>query len=89
MKHLQITVSGRVQGVWFRAKTKEKADELGICGIVKNMANKKVYIEAEGPPEELRQFVSWCKEGPRLAYVDELVQEPGTLKNYTSFSIMR
>lgn len=89
MKLVQITISGRVQGVWFRAKTKEKAEQYGIRGIVKNLVNGKVYIEAEGSAENLAVFVDWCKVGPKLAHVAEIVQESGDLKNYADFHIVR
>ncbi|MDG1850558.1 MAG: acylphosphatase, partial [Gammaproteobacteria bacterium] len=47
MKHINVTVSGRVQGVYFRATTKEVADTLGVTGFVKNQADGSVYLEAE------------------------------------------
>ena len=47
MKHLDIIVEGKVQGVFFRAATKAVADQLGVKGFVKNLANGTVYIEAE------------------------------------------
>jgi len=48
MKHLNITVKGVVQGVFFRASTKDQADQLGICGLVRNEQDGSVYVEAEG-----------------------------------------
>jgi acylphosphatase len=47
-KHFNIRISGRVQGVFFRASTKAKAEELGISGFVQNEPDGSVYIEAEG-----------------------------------------
>ena len=77
MKHLNITVKGRVQGVWFRARTKEKAEQFGICGFVKNLINGDVYIEAEGAAEPIAEFLKWCKVGPALAHVEEIIKESG------------
>jgi len=48
LKHLNITISGRVQGVWFRKHTETKAIELGVHGFVANKENGNVYVEVEG-----------------------------------------
>jgi acylphosphatase len=48
MHHYQITVSGKVQGVWFRKSTQDKARELGLRGFVRNQPDGSVYIEASG-----------------------------------------
>ena len=47
-KHLDIKISGKVQGVFFRDETKNKAEQLGLVGFVENTEDGKVYIEAEG-----------------------------------------
>ena len=72
---LAITVSGRVQGVWYRASAKAKADELGIAGTVRNLPDGTVYIEATGPADQLEAFVIWCNDGPELARVDHVAVE--------------
>jgi len=56
MRHLNIRVSGKVQGVFFRASTKEQADQLGVKGFVRNEPNGDVYIEVEGDEEKLKIF---------------------------------
>ena len=89
MKHLSIHVSGKVQGVFFRASTKEKAEALGIKGTVRNNADGSVAIEAEGEDEQLEQFLSWCRRGPKLAHVDRCDVKEDTLKHYKNFSIWR
>ena len=58
-----IIVHGRVQGVWFRAGTKEKADELGLLGWVKNRPEGTVEIHAEGEKLLLEKFIAWCRIG--------------------------
>ena len=55
MKHLDITVTGLVQGVWFRAGTKEQAGELGLLGWVKNRPEGTVEIHAEGEKPQLEK----------------------------------
>ena len=87
LKHIKLTVVGRVQGVWFRASTKEQADTLGVNGFVRNLLNGNVYIEAEGTKEQLQLFVIWCKKGPRLAHVNEVLEEHGNPVHFTSFEI--
>ena len=69
-KRFSITVSGVVQGVFFRASTKAQADELGIKGFVSNQRDGSVYIEAEGESERLKKFIQWCRKGPVNASVE-------------------
>ncbi len=77
MSHIIIRVYGKVQGVWFRDSTKEKADELGLSGFVQNEADGSVYIEVEGEGETLDELVKWCEKGPKLARVDRCEVEVG------------
>ena len=85
--HIKLTIVGRVQGVWFRASTKEQANKIGVKGFVKNLVNGNVYIEVEGTQEQLQLFVIWCKKGPRLAHVNEVIEEHGDLAHFTHFEI--
>ncbi len=75
MKSVSLRLSGRVQGVWFRAETKRKADALNICGNVRNLPNGEVYIEATGPDVQMDLFIGWCSKGPKLARVDQIKME--------------
>lgn len=87
VKYIKLTVKGRVQGVWFRASTKKQADDLGVRGFVRNLVNGNVYIEAEGTQEQLQLFVIWCKNGPILAHVSEVIEQKGNLQHFTRFEI--
>jgi acylphosphatase len=78
MHHYQITVSGKVQGVWFRKSTQDKARELGLRGFVRNQPDGSVYIEASGSPEVLSEFIDWCRQGPPMARVDGIAAHPFT-----------
>jgi len=71
-KRLHIIVSGRVQGVWFRASTQAQARQLGLAGQVWNRSDGRVEIMAEGREEDLRLLLNWCKDGPSGARVDGL-----------------
>ena len=89
MKHLNITVNGNVQGVSFRISTKAVADQLQIKGMVKNMPNGSVYIEAEGDDFSLDTFLEWCNEGPLQASVQKIEVVEAELKNYRNFEILK
>ncbi|MES2379256.1 MAG: acylphosphatase [Bacteroidota bacterium] len=89
MKHLDITVKGKVQGVFYRAATKAVADQLGVRGTIKNEANGDVIIEAEGEPAMLDMFLDWCNEGPQDAEVAAVETNEGQLKNYRNFEVLK
>ena len=89
IKHFDITVSGRVQGVFFRLATKAVADQLGVKGITCNMPDGTVYIEAEGDGFALESFLEWCREGPDKAEVENVSLQEGELKNYRNFEVVK
>lgn len=89
MKHLDIIVKGKVQGVFYRASTKAVADQLGIRGTIKNEPNGDVFIEAEGQPGMLDMFLDWCHEGPENAEVTTVETNEGELKNYRNFEVLK
>ena len=89
MKHINIKVTGKVQGVFFRASTKAVADQMGIKGLVKNEKDGSVYIEAEGDAAMLEMFLEWCKEGPEKAVVENVDVEDGEVKNYRNFEVVK
>lgn len=86
---ISITISGRVQGVYYRQSAKEKAQELGITGSVKNLLNGDVFLMATGTSEQLKKLIEWCKIGPSRAsvqhvYVQQLEDQP-----FSGFTIQR
>ncbi|HZY39081.1 MAG TPA: acylphosphatase [Mucilaginibacter sp.] len=88
-KHLDITVKGKVQGVFYRASTKAVADQLGVKGTVSNAPGGHVFIEAEGDDISLEMFLEWCREGPEHAIVTSVESNEGELKNYRNFEVVR
>jgi acylphosphatase len=89
MKTLEIIVFGKVQGVWYRKYTKQKADELSIVGAVQNMADGSVRIHAWAETTALNSLVDWCKIGSTKAEVSDVkVTELEPLEFY-SFEIIR
>jgi acylphosphatase len=89
MKHFAIIVSGRVQGVFFRASAKEQADLFDIKGFVRNEFNGDVYIEAEGSDYSMDSFIKWCHQGPPTAIVSSVKLIEKNLEGYTSFEVRR
>lgn len=88
MKAYKIVVKGKVQGVFYRANTLQKAKSLNINGTVCNLKNGDVMIVAEGLQNNLHELVSWCKTGPRLALVDEVIVEEMQIQNFEDFNII-
>lgn len=84
----KIKVIGKVQGVFFRKNTQDKALELGIKGWVQNEPDGTVLAEIEGTDEQVLQMLNWLQKGPGRAKVDEIkVLEKGKEKGYTHFDI--
>jgi acylphosphatase len=89
IKHLDIIVTGKVQGVFYRASTKAVADQLGVRGFVKNGDNGEVLISAEADNSTLEMFLEWCHEGPQEADVISVETHEGELKNYRNFEVVK
>lgn len=81
-------ISGKVQGVWFRASAKKQAQILGVTGWARNLTDGRVEVIACGDEQQLKQFDEWLREGPPLAHVNDYVCEDLDWKQYDSFDIM-
>lgn len=68
-------ISGHVQGVWFRASTRDQAELHGVTGWVKNCPDGSVEVMARGTEEQLQKLHEWLLRGPKNARVDHLVCE--------------
>jgi len=68
-------ISGRVQGVFFRAHTCDEAKKRGLTGWVKNLHDRRVEAVFEGKDEEVQSMVSWCRTGPPHAVVTDVSVE--------------
>jgi acylphosphatase len=87
---MHVVISGRVQGVWFRAGTKEKADELGLTGWVKNTSTGDVEAVFEGDEPAVREMLVWCRRGPPLAKVTAVKETQNQYSGaFPDFSILR
>jgi acylphosphatase len=65
----RIRITGRVQGVWFRAGAARQADRLGVGGFARNERDGSVTVEAEGAPAAVEAMIAWCRVGPPRAEV--------------------
>ncbi len=85
-KHIYI--SGRVQGVGFRANARQKAQAYGIKGWIKNLFDGRVEAVVEGEQDSVQKMVNYLKRGPSFANVTdvEINDEPPT-GNFNTFSI--
>jgi acylphosphatase len=81
-------VSGRVQGVFFRAETREQALRLTVTGWVRNLPDGRVELIAEGEQQCVRQLIAWCRQGPPHARVDRVEEVTEDYSgDYDTFSI--
>jgi acylphosphatase len=89
-RRVLIQVAGRVQGVFFRASTRDKAENLGLTGWVRNLPNGDVELLAEGEPGAFAQLLAWCHTGPRLARVDTCrISYQTPTGEFDRFSVLR
>ena len=87
MKCVHLIVSGRVQGVFFRANTSKKANEMGLKGYVKNMPDGNVEVVAQGSEEKVGELIAFLKKGPGLAKVEEVKIMNKEPENFNGFEI--
>ncbi len=80
---------GKVQGVFYRKSSAEKAVSLNIQGWVRNCDDGSVEIWAEGEEEALKIFLIWCKTGPKNAVVSGVKESQVDLAGYSDFRIIR
>jgi acylphosphatase len=86
--HRTIRVSGRVQGVYFRASARREALRLGLTGFARNDPDGSVTIEIEGDEPALERFVAWCHEGPPRARVERVEVREGESEGYRDFAVV-
>ena len=72
MKRTRVRIHGRVQGVFFRAEARSRAESLGIAGWVRNAPDGSVEALFDGEPDRVDSMVEWCRRGPSGAHVTEV-----------------
>ena len=89
METIHLVIKGKVQGVYYRASAKEKANELGIKGWIKNTPGGNVEVMAGGDKEQLETFIQWCRQGPKHAEVSDVIVTKAEGENFNDFSIKK
>jgi acylphosphatase len=84
---VDVTVTGRVQGVSFRYYARAEAQRLGVQGWVRNEPDESVSVHAEGPEDAVTALVDWCRDGPSYAHVRDVRCTPGAVTGLRSFEI--
>jgi acylphosphatase len=82
-----IFISGRVQGVGFRAFTRKEASSRGITGWVKNLADGRVEIKIQGEREDIKDMIRRIKEGPSFARVNDVEVSDEEIENFDRFEV--
>jgi acylphosphatase len=89
-RRIRAIVTGRVQGVSYRASTADEASRLGVVGWVRNLPDGSVELEAEGDPARIAELLRWCEHGPPAARVTHVaVEERAPTGEDTQFAIHR
>ena len=87
MKRVRVTVSGRVQGVFFRATCARLARDAGLSGYVRNLPDERLEAAFEGDELAVDAMVEWCRRGPDLALVDSVEAVPEDPIGDTTFRV--
>ena len=81
-------VTGHVQGVFYRANTKEKAESLGIKGWVRNLSDGRVEVFFCGDKDSVVELESWLNVGPDAATVDNVESNVAKYQDFTDFKVI-
>lgn len=88
MKRIRCSITGRVQGVWFRGSTRDRAVAFGVTGWARNEPDGSVTVLACGDDDAVERLVAWLHDGPRLARVDAVEVEDSDETPPPSFDIV-
>ena len=80
-----IVVTGRVQGVFYRAGMREQAERLEVAGWVRNEPDGTVTAHLEGTPSAVSELLDWCASGTSEAHVDDVASEPAEVTGARGF----
>jgi acylphosphatase len=87
MKRVQVRITGRVQGVFFRAEAQARAESLGLAGWIGNAEDGSVEAVFEGDDHRVDSMVGWCRRGPSGAHVEDVEVEPEEPTGETGFDV--
>lgn len=86
---VHLLIKGKVQGVFFRAATKDVAEQLKVTGWVRNTDDGDVEAMATGEEDRIKEFILWCHKGPRRAAVSEVVVSEKESEYFEDFRIVK
>ena len=89
MPTVHLLIKGKVQGVYYRATAREKANALGITGWINNTPVGHVEMIASGNSSQLEVFIGWCKKGPPAARVGAIEHTAVEEAYFETFTILR
>ena len=80
LERIHLFISGRVQGVWYRASMSNEGARIGLNGWVRNLDDGRVEAVVEGSGDDIQEMIAWCRKGPPMARVDDIAveDEPAT-----------
>lgn len=86
---VDLTVTGTVQGVSYRAACADEARRLALTGFVENLDDGSVHVVAEGAPDAVESLVDWCHDGSDAAVVSDVEVRDVAPDGHSSFEIRR
>jgi acylphosphatase len=89
MKTFHLKISGKVQGVFYRSSAKEMAVLYNVTGWVRNDVSGMVEAMVTGNEKDLKNFIRWCKSGPKRAAVENVVIVEMPCQSFETFEILR
>jgi acylphosphatase len=87
-KSVRLYISGRVQGVFYRAFVKENAEKIGVKGFVRNLDDGRVEIFIEGNPEDVRKMMALVKKGPKNCEVKNIEEKEERFQDFKQFKVL-
>jgi acylphosphatase len=87
MVRYRVLISGRVQGVFFRGSCQRMAEQHGVSGWVRNLADGSVEAVFEGPADSVSRLVEWSHRGPRSAVVEDVHVHPEQPEGISGFEV--
>ncbi len=78
LDRVHLFISGRVQGVWYRASMSNEGARIGLNGWVRNLDDSRVEAVVEGSGDDIQEMIAWCRKGPPMARVDDIAVEDET-----------
>ena len=87
METYHLLIKGKVQGVFYRDSARKEAKRLGVTGWVKNTREGDVEALITGTEDQLNAFIAWCRQGPPLAKVNDVIATKADAQQFSSFTI--